>query len=67
MTELLTTNKLSELACLALYLIVSLTLFGLWLDPCFRSNCKAMLTVVDGGGQLVADCPYLAGQSIVVC
>ncbi|XP_076949618.1 uncharacterized protein LOC143622313 [Bidens hawaiensis] len=32
----------------------------------YRSNCKAMLTAVDGGVQLVVDRPYLAGQSIVV-
>ncbi|KAK9067362.1 hypothetical protein SSX86_014689 [Deinandra increscens subsp. villosa] len=32
----------------------------------YRSNCKAMLTAVDEGVQLVVDRPYLAGQSIVV-
>ncbi|XP_076920837.1 uncharacterized protein LOC143582075 isoform X2 [Bidens hawaiensis] len=32
----------------------------------YRSNCKAMLTAVDGAVQLVVDRPYLAGQSIVV-
>ncbi|KVH92843.1 Rubisco LS methyltransferase, substrate-binding domain-containing protein [Cynara cardunculus var. scolymus] len=32
----------------------------------YRSNCKAMLTAVDGAVQLVVDRPYIAGQSIVV-
>lgn len=32
----------------------------------YRSNCKAMLTAVDGHVQLVVDRPYIAGQSIVV-
>lgn len=32
----------------------------------YRSNCKAMLTAVDGAVQLVVDRPYKAGESIVV-
>ncbi|KAL6960455.1 hypothetical protein U1Q18_038218 [Sarracenia purpurea var. burkii] len=32
----------------------------------YRSNCKAMLTAVDGAVQLVVDRPYKAGDSIVV-
>ncbi|PWA61196.1 rubisco methyltransferase family protein [Artemisia annua] len=32
----------------------------------YRSNCRAMLTAVDGAVQLVVDRPYIAGQSIVV-
>ncbi|PSS30153.1 Histone-lysine N-methyltransferase [Actinidia chinensis var. chinensis] len=32
----------------------------------YRSNCKAMLTAVDGTVQLVVDRPYKAGESIVV-
>ncbi|KAF8378131.1 hypothetical protein HHK36_029468 [Tetracentron sinense] len=32
----------------------------------YRSNCKAMLTAVEGAVQLVVDRPYKAGESIVV-
>ncbi|KAL8471110.1 hypothetical protein ACS0TY_028709 [Phlomoides rotata] len=32
----------------------------------YRSNCKAMLTAVDGAVQLVIDRPYKAGEPIVV-
>ncbi|KAG2714792.1 hypothetical protein I3760_03G045000 [Carya illinoinensis] len=32
----------------------------------YRSNCKAMLTAVDGAVELVVDRPYKAGESIVV-
>lgn len=32
----------------------------------YCSNCKAMLTAVDGAVQLVVDRPYKAGESIVV-
>ncbi|PIM99687.1 N-methyltransferase [Handroanthus impetiginosus] len=32
----------------------------------YRSNCKAMLTAVDGAVQLVVDRPYKAGEPIVV-
>ncbi|KAM7506526.1 hypothetical protein LguiA_016979 [Lonicera macranthoides] len=32
----------------------------------YRSNCKAMLTAVDGAVQLVVDRPYKAGDPIVV-
>ena len=32
----------------------------------YRSNCKAMLTAVDGFVQLVVDQPYKAGEPIVV-
>lgn len=32
----------------------------------YRSNCKAMLTAVDGTVQLVVDRPYKAGEPIVV-
>lgn len=32
----------------------------------YKSNCKAMLTAVDGAVQLVVDRPYKAGESIVV-
>ncbi|XP_077211929.1 uncharacterized protein LOC143847124 [Tasmannia lanceolata] len=32
----------------------------------YKSNCKAMLTAVDGAVQLVVDRPYKAGDSIVV-
>ncbi|XP_051120511.1 uncharacterized protein LOC127244158 [Andrographis paniculata] len=32
----------------------------------YRSNCKAMLTAVDGAVQLVIDRPYNAGEPIVV-
>lgn len=32
----------------------------------YRSNCKAMLTAIDGTVQLVVDRPYKAGDSIVV-
>ena len=30
----------------------------------YRSNCKAMLTAVDGAVELVVDRPYKAGESI---
>ncbi|GFZ19121.1 rubisco methyltransferase family protein [Actinidia rufa] len=33
----------------------------------YKSNCRAMLTAVDGAVQLVVDRPYKAGESIVVC
>ncbi|KAK3183754.1 hypothetical protein Dsin_031040 [Dipteronia sinensis] len=33
----------------------------------YCSNCKAMLTAVDGAVELVVDRPYKAGESIVVC
>ncbi|XP_007031777.2 PREDICTED: histone-lysine N-methyltransferase setd3 isoform X1 [Theobroma cacao] len=32
----------------------------------YRSNCKAMLSAVDGAVELVVDRPYKAGESIVV-
>lgn len=32
----------------------------------YRSNCKAMLTAVDGAVELVVDRPYKAGESIAV-
>ncbi|XP_062105515.1 uncharacterized protein LOC133817122 [Humulus lupulus] len=32
----------------------------------YRSNCRAMLTAVDGAVQLVVDRPYKAGESIAV-
>ncbi|PSR87500.1 Histone-lysine N-methyltransferase [Actinidia chinensis var. chinensis] len=32
----------------------------------YKSNCRAMLTAVDGAVQLVVDRPYKAGESIVV-
>ncbi|KAJ7974764.1 N-methyltransferase [Quillaja saponaria] len=32
----------------------------------YRSNCKAMLTAVDGAVELVVDRPFKAGESIVV-
>lgn len=32
----------------------------------YRSNCKAMLTAVEGAVQLVVDRPYKAGEPIVV-
>lgn len=32
----------------------------------YKSNCKAMLTAVEGAVQLVVDRPYKAGESIVV-
>lgn len=32
----------------------------------YRSNCKSMLTAVDGAVELVVDRPYKAGESIVV-
>lgn len=32
----------------------------------YKSNCKAMLTAVDGAVQLVVDRPYKAGEPIVV-
>lgn len=32
----------------------------------YRSNCKSMLTAVDGAVQLVVDRPYKAGEPIVV-
>lgn len=32
----------------------------------YKSNCKAMLTATDTAVQLVVDCPYKAGEPIVV-
>lgn len=32
----------------------------------YKSNCKAMLTAVDGAVQLMVDRPYKAGEAIAV-